>query len=90
MKAYSDKRELAMAQYTFRANRIRKLKEGVNLTEYLAKHPDAYPICKPPSTTTLEKWDNEGGCKSLDGCWVEPDDTCEHGKPSWLLALNYI
>jgi len=79
-----------MAQYTFRANRVRKLKDGVNLAEYLAKHPDAYPIPKPPSIATLEEWESESRCESLDGCWVEPDGTCEHGKPSWLLALGYI
>jgi hypothetical protein len=33
---------------------------------------------------------SEGGCEALDGCWVEPDGTCEHGEPSWLLRLGYI
>jgi hypothetical protein len=31
-----------------------------------------------------------GGCEALDGCWVEPDGTCPHGKPSWLLVLGYV
>ena len=23
-----------------------------------------------------------GGWEASDGCWVEPDGTCDHGKPS--------
>lgn len=79
-----------MEQYVYRANRVRKLKQGVDLIEYLTKHPDVYEVCKPPTEATLERWDNDGYCKALDGCHVEPDGTCEHGKPSWLLALNFI
>ena len=79
-----------MTQYVYRANRIRKLKEEVNIEEYFQAHPDAYKICKPPSATTLEKWDNDGYCKALDGCRVEPDGTCEHNKPSWLMAMGWI
>ena len=79
-----------MATYVFRANKIRKLKEGVVLKDYFRDHPDAYKVCKPPTECTLQKWDNDGGCKALDGCWVEPDGECEHGKPSWLRALGYI
>ena len=37
-----------------------------------------------PDHTTLMEWDDEGGCETLDGCWVEPDGRCEHGFPSWL------
>lgn len=80
-----------MAQYTYRAGKVRKLKEGVDIGEYLTNHPDAIKICQPPSPATMERWENEGGyCKALDGCHVEPDGTCSHGLPSWLLALNYI
>ena len=43
-----------------------------------------------PSTATLERWQANGGCKALDGCWVEPDGHCEHGSESWLLYLGYI
>ncbi len=80
-----------MNQYVYRANQVRRLKEGVNLADYLARHPDAIKISAPPSPTTMERWDNEGGyCKALDGCHVEPDGTCPHGLPSWMLALGYI
>jgi len=79
-----------MTVHVYRAGRIRKLKEGVNLAEYLTKHPDAYKIHKPPSVATLEEWNNDGGCEALDGCWVEPDGTCPHDKPSWLMAMGLI
>jgi len=66
-----------------------RLKEGVTLDQYKVKHPDAIKVCVP-CLKTLERWSSDCGCKSLDGCWVEPDGTCEHGRPSWLLALGYI
>jgi hypothetical protein len=34
--------------------------------------------------------EEDGGCEATDGCWVEPDGTCDHGQPSWLLALGLI
>jgi hypothetical protein len=43
-----------------------------------------------PSLEQLEEWMDEGGCEATDGCWVEPDGTCEHGKPSWLIVLGLI
>jgi hypothetical protein len=48
------------------------------------------PISEIPDPETLEEWQDESGCKALDGCWVEPDGTSEHGKPSWLLVLSYV
>ena len=76
--------------YVYRAERIRKLKEGTGEAEYFTKHPDAYKICKPPSERKLQEWDDRGGCEALDGCWVEPDGTCPHNKPSWLMAMGWI
>lgn len=43
-----------------------------------------------PNIEQLEEWQEEGGCEATDGCWVEPDGECEHGKQSWLLVLGYI
>lgn len=45
---------------------------------------------KEPSIKTLEKWSNDGVAKATDGCRVEPDGTCPHGKESWLLKLGLI
>ena len=43
-----------------------------------------------PDLDTLMEYMDEGGCEATDGCWVEPDGTCPHGKPSWLIALGMI
>ena len=43
-----------------------------------------------PDIETLMEWHEEGGCEATDGCWVEPDGTCEHGCKSWLLELGMI
>jgi len=77
-------------QYVIRAGLVRKLKEGVDINDYFAKHPDAYKVCKPPTMEEMEEWVSDGVAEAVDGCRVEPDGTCQHGKPSWLLALNYI
>ena len=79
-----------MTQYAFRAGRVRKIKADMTWDQYAEAHPDAFKTCKPPSEATLERWDMDGYCKALDGCRVEPDGECEHGRPSWLVALNYI
>jgi hypothetical protein len=46
----------------------------------------------PPTQDDLERWNSDGGCEAAceHGCWVEPDGTCEHGRPSWLLYLGWI
>jgi hypothetical protein len=43
-----------------------------------------------PSVAWMEAWMSEGVAEATDGCRVEPDGTCEHGKPSWLLTLGLI
>ena len=43
-----------------------------------------------PSLDQLMQWEMEGGCEATDGCWVESDGTCPHGKPSWLKVLGLI
>ena len=43
-----------------------------------------------PSLRTLERWAMNGVARATDGCRVEPDGTCQHGAPSWLLELGYI
>ncbi len=51
---------------------------------------EAKPSKKPPSQKTLERWSMDGVAKAVDGCKVEPDGTCPHGSPSWLLKLGYL
>ena len=43
-----------------------------------------------PSMETLRDWDNDGGCEATDGCWVEIDGHCPHGRPSWALVLGLV
>lgn len=45
---------------------------------------------KQPSIATMERWISNGVAKATDGCTVEPDGHCEHGKPSWLLQMGVI
>lgn len=43
-----------------------------------------------PSLRSLERWASDGVAKATDGCRVEPDGSCPHGRPSWLLATGTI
>lgn len=53
--------------------------------------PYPKPTKKAPSFSTVERWESEdAGCEATDGCWVEPDGTCEHGHPSWLVHWGLI
>jgi hypothetical protein len=65
------------------------------------RHPQVLPGLPPvgrrrtlmadtPDLDTLQEWMSDGGCEATDGCWVEPDGTCEHGEPSWRLKLGYV
>ena len=50
------------------------------------------PRPKPPDMDTLMEWEAEGGCEAACpyGCWVEPDGTCPHGHPSWLIVMGLV
>ena len=71
---------------------VRNYKEHVTSDYLKEKHPDReyIKIKHVPGIKTLEDWSYNSGCEAIDGCWVEPDGICEHGKPSWLLALGMI
>ena len=55
-----------------------------------AKPVKPYLAMKQPSIATLQRWSFDGVAKATDGCTVEPDGKCEHGKPSWLIELGLI
>ena len=79
---------------TFHTGKLHTVKDGITLEQlkadgYFIRHPDAI-IVKIPASFTLRKWDDAGICKAVDGCTVEPDGICQHGYPSWLLALGMI
>lgn len=41
-----------------------------------------------PSVGEVRGWLFDSVSEALDGCTVEPDGTCSHGYPSWLVALG--
>jgi len=45
---------------------------------------------KAPSQASLERWNDEGYCKAINGSKTEPDGYGSDGSPSWLLALQMI
>lgn len=47
-------------------------------------------VIKAPTIRTLEKWSEDGVCKSVFGARVEFDGTGPLGEPSWGLALGMI
>jgi len=74
---------------------IRKLKPEVDFDNYLSKIREkgisAIKIRKPPSMESLGRCLDNGLSKAVDGCCgVEPDGICEHGYPSFLLAMGMI
>jgi len=48
-------------------------------------------VCGPgPSAAQIKEWLDDGRAEALDGCIIEPDGTCPHGSPSWLIELGLI
>jgi hypothetical protein len=55
-------------------------------------HPreEVNPMRRPSLEELQRQVEEDGDCEATDGCFVEPDGTCEHGQPSLLLALGLI
>ena len=68
---------------------LRRLREPEMFDGYKEKYPSAIRVACP-SARTVRKYCVDLVVKAVDGCKVEPDGTCEHGYPSWLLALRLI
>jgi hypothetical protein len=64
--------------------------ENRTLPSYLLDAENAVPEEDVPPIDKLEAWSMDGGCEATDGCWVEADGYCEHGKPSWLIHLGFL
>jgi len=43
-----------------------------------------------PEYEQIEHWVYDSICEAVDGCTVEPDGTCPHGAPSWLIAVGLV
>lgn len=71
---------------------------GVGVMDYdaigddLADDDDLVDLVnQAPDIETVMAWiDDDGGCEATDGCWVEPDGRCPHGKPSWAIWLGLV
>jgi len=76
------------------ARGLKTLRDGVTLERYQASYPDAIIANvkgKQPTYATLERWMMDGVARAIDGCsGIEPDGTCSHDQPSWLVALSLI
>jgi hypothetical protein len=80
-----------MTRVYSKARGLKTLKPEADVQAYLLKHDAVIVKGKVPGIQTLEKWVSNGVCRAVDGCGgIEPDGHCEHGHPSWLLALGYI
>lgn len=49
-----------------------------------------YTNAKVPSIARLERYSDDCICPTPCGCRVEPDGTCEHGIPSWMMVVGVI
>lgn len=58
------------------------------LKQDLVSSDPALGLLDEPDLDQLEEWAADGGCEATDGCWVEVDGTCPHGRQSWLLVLG--
>jgi len=43
-----------------------------------------------PDTEELMRQEMDGIVETPDGCFVEPDGTCEHGHKAWVRLLGLI
>jgi len=45
---------------------------------------------RPSLEEVQRQVEEDSGCETTDGYFVEPDGYCEQGQPSWLLAVGLI
>lgn len=69
---------------------VGKLGTGFGQKLELYKEPEPGFKEPEPSIGTLNEWMEDGVCHATDGCHVEIDGTCRHGKQSWFLELGLL
>jgi len=102
---YTNKSDLAkmyphLERIRVRFNRL----EDTGYVLFKAEIPEPKPKAKPRGGPTVT-WNGEeyarpsaaqvenmlfDTAEAIDGCRVEPDGTCPHGAPSWLIQLGMI
>jgi len=87
---YTNKSDLAKIYPHLERIRVRfsKLEDTGDVT--FEAEPKPKPASTTPSDEQLSQWMMDGVCEAVDGCTVEPDGTCEHGSPSWLIQLGFM
>jgi hypothetical protein len=100
LKAYcADGKVLARTVYSNGWKLAGKLKPNITPAEAAANvrrfytqngEPWRLDIKSIPSQCTLERWNEDGGCETVTGEWVEPDGVGSDGAPSWLRAMALI
>jgi len=48
------------------------------------------PTTPTPTADELEEMVFDSVVEATDGCTVEPDGTCPHGHPSWLIRMGLV
>lgn len=71
-----------------------RVKEGILVEAFIQRRLDngwiPYRMGMVPSWRRIEKMCEDGIAKATDGCQVEPDGTCQHGFPSWVIVAGVI
>ena len=75
---------------TYRVGAVPRVPQGARAHELPPRRTGERtpePELESPDVETLIAWEAEGGCEAAcpHHCWTEPDGTCPHGNPSWLL-----
>lgn len=49
-----------------------------------------FDVAAVPSFEQVQAWVFDSMAEATDGCTVEGDGRCKHGKPSWLKVLEIL
>lgn len=61
------------------------------MNDYLERYVEVDgKLMRVPPERQIRHWVYDSVCEATDGCTVEPDGSCPHGKQSWLLILGLI
>lgn len=89
----SDGKILMRSKLTGDWNLHRKVRDGGSIEAAIASRRANGWTDAPkrlPTVRKMQQWADDGVAEAVDGCRVEPDGKCQHGSPSWLVALGHI